>query len=66
MTVADVRIDAAAGHEWFAASGQAAAGVSPPPADPELFEEHLRPAWHVVVATVVVLAAAALTSWLGH
>lgn len=33
---------------------------------PEEFHEHLRPAWHVVVATGVVLAAAVLASWLGH
>ncbi len=35
-------------------------------ADREVFDEHLRPAWHVVVATLVVLGAAVLTSWLGH
>ncbi len=34
--------------------------------DSEQFHEHLRPAWHVVVATLVVLAAAVLASWLGH
>ena len=34
--------------------------------DSEQFHEHLRPAWHVVVATVVVLGAAVLVSWLGH
>lgn len=41
-------------------------GVSPMATDPEQFDEHLRPAWHVVVATTVVLAAAVLASWLGH
>ncbi len=41
-------------------------GVSPMATDPEQFDEHLRPAWHVVVATAVVLAAAVLASWLGH
>ena len=34
--------------------------------EPEQFHEHLRPAWHVVVATTVVLAASVLVSWLGH
>lgn len=41
-------------------------GVAPVGLDAEHFHEHLRPAWHAVAATGVVLAAAVLVSWLGH
>lgn len=34
--------------------------------DAELFNEHLRPAWHVVLATLAALGATVLASWLGH
>ena len=34
--------------------------------DPEQLHEQLRPAWHVVVATVVMLAVATLAAWFGH
>ena len=34
--------------------------------DPEQFHEHLHPVWHVVVATIAMLAASLLVSWLGH
>ncbi len=40
--------------------------AQPLESDSELFHEHLRPAWHVVAATAVVLGAAVLASWLGH
>ncbi len=34
--------------------------------DPGPFNEHLRPAWHVVVATLAMLAASVVVAWLGH
>jgi hypothetical protein len=30
------------------------------------YDDHLRPAWHVVVATLAALAATVVLGWLGH
>jgi hypothetical protein len=56
----------ARGRSGAARSQPCDQGVEAMEPDTEVFHEHLRPAWHVVVATLVVLAAAVLTSWLGH
>jgi hypothetical protein len=34
--------------------------------DPEQIHEQLHPAWHVTVATLVMLGAFLLVAWLGH
>ena len=53
-----------AGREWHGPRGHDE-GVAALEGDAEHLHEHLRPAWHVVAATGVVLAAAVLVSWLG-
>ena len=71
MSIDSMADDPASGHAWLATAGRirrtepgSDGRVAPTTLDPEQFQEHLRPAWHVVAATVVVLAAAVLVSWL--
>lgn len=65
-SMADSRIPERAWPECAWPAGATSEGVQPPGRDPEQFEDHLRPAWHVVAATAVVLAASVVVSWLGH